>query len=580
MRMSQLVGKRFKERPAEASLESHAFLLRGGYARQVAGGIYSLLPPGLRVVRKIEAIIRQEMDRLGGQEVLMPVVMPRELWDESGRYDAVGAELVRFADRTGHPMLLGMTHEEAVVHLCRGEVASYRQLPFLAYQIQTKFRDEPRSRGGLIRVREFTMKDAYSFHASNACLERTYQRCLKAYRRIFARAGVPETAVVQSDSGMMGGAIAHEFMLLCDAGEDSIAACDACGYLANAEVAEGRVRPRPEAEPLPLKRVHTPGQKTIEEVAAFLDVPEAQTAKAVFYDRDADGKLVLAVIRGDVEVNEAKLARVIQAAPVAADPARVQAAGGVPGYASAMDVDPEKVRVVVDHTVAASNNLVCGANEVDYHFENFCLARDLPGALTVDIAMVREGDGCPRCEDSLSLRRGIEVGNIFQLGTRYSGAMGMSYLDEQGREQVPLMGCYGIGVGRLMSSVMEVRHDKWGPIWPVSIAPWQVHICALKHNKEQIREASSRLYDELQQAGLEAVLDDRNERPGIQFADGDLLGVPFRLVVSERNLQAGGVELVRRGERKGEMIPLDQVVSRLSGDVQQALAGQGGLRTN
>ena len=572
MRMSQLVGKRFKERPAEATLESHAFLLRGGYARQVASGIYSLLPPGLRVVRKIEGIIRQEMDRVGGQEVLMPVVLPSELWEESGRYTSVGPELARFEDRTGHPMLLGMTHEEAVVHLCRGEIDSYRQLPFLVYQIQTKFRDEPRARGGLIRVREFTMKDAYSFHASNACLERTYQQCLEAYRRIFARAGVPETAVVQSDSGMMGGAVAHEFMLLCDAGEDTIAHCEDCGYLANAEVAEGRVRPLPEAEPEPLLRVHTPGQQTIEEVAAFLGVDEAQTAKAVFYDRDNHGKLVLALIRGDLEVNEAKLARVIQAAPVFADPARVEAAGGVPGYASALAVDPEQVRVVVDHTVAGSSNLVCGANEVDYHHTGFCLARDLPGTETVDIAMVREGDGCPRCEGAITLRRGIEVGNIFQLGARYSGAMGMGYLDEGGRERVPLMGCYGIGVGRLMSSVMEARRDKWGPVWPVSIAPWQVHLCALKHNKEQIRHAAAGLYAGLQEAGLEVVYDDRNERPGIQFADADLLGVPFRLVVSERNLAAGGAELVRRGERKGEVVPLDEVASRVRAAVDEALA--------
>jgi len=469
-------------------------------------------------------------------------------------------------------MLLGMTHEEAVVHLCRGEIDSYRQLPFMAYQIQTKFRDEPRSRGGLIRVREFTMKDAYSFHASQQCLEQTYERCLEAYRRIFARAGVPETAVVQSDSGMMGGAVAHEFMLLSDAGEDTIAACDECGYLANQEVAEARVEPLPAAAPAELQRVHTPGQQTIEEVASFLGVPTAQTAKAVFYDRDAEGKLVLAVIRGDVEVNEAKLARVIQAQPEIAEAERVQAAGGVPGYASALSVDPERVSVVVDHTVAAGNNLVCGADEVDYHLKNFCMERDLPGVQTVDIAEVREGDGCPRCDAGrIALRRGIEVGNIFQLGTKYSGEMGMRYLDEGGREQVPIMGCYGIGVGRLMSSVMEVRRDKWGPIWPVTIAPWQVHICALKHNKEQISAAAGGLYLALRDAGLEVLFDDRNERPGIQFADADLLGIPFRLVVSERNLEAGGIELVRRGERKGEILPHDQLARQVKAAVQAEL---------
>ena len=569
MRMSRLVGRRFKERPAEATLESHSLLLRGGYARQVAGGIYSLLPAGVRVVRKIERIIRQEMDRVGGQEVLLPLVLPRELWDESGRYQSVGPELLRLTDRSGHELLLGMTHEEAAVQLCRGEVSSYKQLPLLVYQLQTKFRDEPRVRGGLIRVREFTMKDAYSFHASEQDLEQTYRRCGEAYRRIFDRVGLPETIKVASDTGIMGGAVAHEFILLCDAGEDTIATCPGCSYLANAEVARARFAPLPAADPLPLERVHTPGQQTIEQVAAFLGVQPAQTAKAVFYDRDHQGRPVLALIRGDVEVNEAKLARVIRAAPVGADQQRVRDAGAVPGYASAMSLDRERVRLVVDHTVAASNNLVCGGDAEGYHQRNFCLKRDVPDVTTEDIALARHGDGCPRCDDKLVMRRGIEVGNIFQLGDRYSAAMGMSFQDEQGDQRTPVMGCYGIGVGRLMAAVMEAHHDDYGPIWPVSIAPWPVHLCLLpgKQDPAAVSAAAEQLYRQLQDASLEPLLDDRGERPGIQFADADLLGAPLRVIVSERNLKAGGAELVRRGERRGELLALERVVQAVEGAV-------------
>jgi len=571
MRMSQLVGKRYKERPAEAALESHAFLLRGAYARQVANGIYSLLPAGLRVARKIERIIREEMDRIGGQEVLMPVVQPRELWEESGRCRDVGPELLRFQDRAGHDMVLAMTHEEAVLHLCRNEVTSYRQLPFMVYQIQTKFRDEPRSRGGLIRVREFTMKDAYSFHLDAADLEAYYETCRRAYRRIFARAGIRETVVVQSDTGMMGGRVAHEFMLLCEAGEDTVVGCDTCDYLANSDVAVSRVAPVG-GDPLPLEKVHTPGKKTIEDVAAFLGVETRQTAKAVFYQADAEGKPVMALIRGDIEINELKLAKVIRAQPVPADEKAVAATGAVGGYASPMDLDPAKCRIVVDHTVAASANLVTGANEEDYHYRNFNLARDLPGVETVDIARVRAGDGCPRCAGRIVLHRGIEVGNIFQLGTKYTESMGMRVLDEKGNEIMPTMGCYGIGVGRLMSSVMEVRRDKFGPKWPMSIAPWHVHICALKLDVPAVREAAERLYADMQAAGVEVVFDDRGERPGVQFAEADLLGVPIRFIVGERNLAQGRIEYKRRDTGETGAVAPDEAVARAKVWIAAALA--------
>jgi prolyl-tRNA synthetase len=569
MRLSQLVGMRFKERPAEAALESHAFLLRGGYARQVANGIYSLLPPGLRVVRKIERILREEMDRIGGQEVLMPVVNPRELWEESGRYQGVGPELLRLKDRTGHDMVLAMTHEEAVVHLCRGEIQSHAQLPFMVYQIQTKFRDEPRSRGGLIRVREFTMKDGYSFHATTEDLERYYRECFRAYQRIFARCGLPEVVAVASDTGMMGGKVAHEFILLTESGEDTIVVTEDRSYLANQEVAEGRVAGHP-AEPLPLEKVATPGQKTIEEVATFLGVPTWQTGKAVFYDSDAQGRLVLVVVRGDREVNEAKLARVIGAVPTPAGDARIRAAGTVPGYASPMGLDPAKVRLVIDHTVAGTNNLVVGANEEDCHFKNFNLARDLPGAATVDVIKVADGDLTPDGK-LLKLERGIEVGNIFQLGAKYSEAMKMRYLDEQGQARAPIMGCYGIGVGRLMSSVMEARRDQYGPKWPVSIAPWQVHLVALRIAHDQVRQAAERLYGELQAAGLEVLYDDREAQAGAQFADADLLGVPFRLIVSERNLKAGQVEWKRRDTDEKGMLALDETATTVRRWVDAAI---------
>ncbi len=570
MRLSQLVGKRFKERPAEATLESHALLLRGGYARQVANGIYSLLPPGLRVIHKIERIVREEMDRIGGQEVLMPVVMPRELWEESGRYQGVGAELLRFKDRADHDMVLAMTHEEGVVHLCRNEISSYLQLPFMVYQLQTKFRDEPRSRGGLIRVREFTMKDAYSFHTSHQDLEHYYVECYRAYQRIFARAGIPEVVAVESDTGMMGGKVAHEFILLTEIGEDTIVTCDSCRYLANQEVAHGRIAGfREEANAL--DKVHTSGKKTIEEVAAFLGVPTSHTAKVVFYDKDNEGKLVVAVIRGDRDVNESKLSKIIQAQPVPATDAHIHAAGAEPGYASPMGLVADKVRIVVDHTVAAASNLVTGANEADYHYTNFNLERDLPGVTTVDIAAIADGDGCPQCEGKIVLQRGIEVGNIFQLGTKYSAAMKMQYADEEGKLQTPIMGCYGIGIGRMMSSVMEVRRDKFGPVWPISIAPWQVHINALKLGEDPVREVAESLYTSLQALGVEAIYDDRNQSPGVQFADADLLGVPFRIIVSPRNLDEKQLEWKRRDTGESGKLDLKGAAETIRGWVQEAL---------
>ncbi|MBD3240321.1 MAG: proline--tRNA ligase [Chitinivibrionales bacterium] len=557
MLLSQLIGQRYRETPGEATLVSHAFLLRGGYMRQVANGIYSLLPLGVRVVHKVEQIIREEMNRIGGQEVLMPVVLPSELWKESGRYESVGSELLRFRDRTDHDMLLAMTHEEAVVHLTRNEANSYKAYPFMVYQIQTKFRDEPRSRGGLIRVREFTMKDAYSFHTDAQDLARYYEECAQAYHRIFARAGIPQVVQVESDTGMMGGRVAHEYMLLADSGEDTIVACDSCDYVSNLEVARSVHEPDDEAAQ-PLEKVHTPGHKTIAEVAAFLSVPERKLAKVVFYEADANGTPVLALIRGDLDVNEAKLSKVLGAMPTPASDETIRAAGAVPGFASAVGV--HDCRVIADQSVADAADLVCGANEEDYHSLHFNLARDVAEYETVDIAEVKEGERCPNCDGRLAFKRGIEVGNIFQLGTKYTESMGMRYLDTEGNERTPIMGCYGIGVGRLAASVIEAHHDSHGPVWPVSVAPFAVHICALNLTDDQREQFAAATYRALQAKGIDVVYDDREERAGVQFADADLIGAPLRLIFGKRNLAEGKVEWKRRDGSEQGLVDFAEVV--------------------
>ena len=575
MLYSKLIGRRYKEKPAEASFDSHALLLRGGYIRQVATGIYSLLLPAQRIVAKIERILREEMDAIGGQEIKAPVVMPRELWDESGRYDGVGAELMRMTDRFGHGLLLGMTHEEAFVHIARSETQSYKDYPFMLYQIQTKFRDEPRSRGGLIRVREFTMKDAYSFHTTWEDLEDYYVQVSKAYRKIFARIGIPETVVVESDSGMMGGKVAHEYMLLCDIGEDTVVTCDTCGYLANREVAIGLVDGHEEPEK-PIEKVHTPGTKTIESLANMLNVSPSKMAKAVFYKTSSD-KIVLVLVRGDIEVNEIKLAKIVKSQLTFATDNEIHSVGAVPGFASAIGLT--NCIVIADNSVANTNNLITGANESDYHIYNFNLKRDAPNAQIADIAMARDGDSCQLCREhrrngKIVLKRGIEVGNIFQLGDRYTKDMKMTYAALDNTEQTPVMGCYGIGVGRALASVAEARRDDKGMIvWPMSIAPWQVQINAINLDKPNVRETAEKLYKELTDAGLEVIFDDRNVSAGQQFAEADLLGVPLRLIVSPRNLEKGGkIEWKIRIQNQSGFMSIDEVCPTVCGWVKDALA--------
>jgi len=572
MRMSKMLGRRIKEDPKDAKTVSHKFLVRGGYIRGVSAGIYSMLPLGMRIIDKIEAIIREEMNRIDGQEVKMPVVLPAELWEESGRYQTVGAELLRFTDRNDKPMILGMTHEEAVVHLVRTEITSYKQLPIMAYQLQTKYRDEARPRAGLIRVREFTMKDAYSFHTSQEDLEKYYERAHEAYERIYRRVGMKHVVSIKSNSGMMGGNVSHEFMSIADCGEDTIfLSPDMKSYKANREIAVSALKFEKTEPEKPLEKVHTPGQKTIEEVAKFLGVKAEQTGKAVFY-AGPDGKLIFVLIRGDFEVNETKLQNHLGIPELKfANDDQIRAAGAVPGFASPVGIDPAKAVIVVDPSAAGTSNLVVGANETDYHYINFNYGRDLKDADVVDIAAVREGDPCPVTGQPLLMKRGIEVGNIFQLGTKYSKPMNCNYLDKDGKSHPMIMGCYGIGVGRTMASVVEDSHDDYGPIWPMSIAPYQIHLCALNPDKDGVGAAAEKLYDELNKLGVEVLFDDRGEKAGFMFNDADLIGIPFRAIVSPKSLAQGKVEFKLRTSRDAELLPAEDAAKILAEKVRTEL---------
>ena len=574
MRLSQLVGQRLKEAPRDAQTISHIFLIRGGYCRPVSAGLYSILPLGQRIISKIEKIVREEMDLIDGQEIKMPVVLPADLWIESGRFQSVGAELLRFKDRNGKDMLLGMTHEEAVVQIARTELVSYKQLPTMVYQIQTKYRDEARPRAGLIRVREFTMKDAYSFHTSQESLEEYYQRAYVAYERFFKRIGLKNCMAILSDSGMIGGKVSHEFMAIADCGEDTIFCTEDGKYRANREVACSKLEYVKE-EPKPIEKVHTPDCKSIDDLAKFLGIKPSQTCKAVFY-KDMDGKLVFVCIRGDLEVNEAKLKKTIQCPEIAfADDALIESVGAVPGFASLYSIDPSKVRAVVDYSAVESSNLVVGANEKDYHLLNFNFDRDVPvkdGIIITDIATVREGDPSPTDGTPLKMLKGIEVGNIFQLGVKYSEPMGCNYLDQNGKTHPMIMGCYGIGIGRAMAAVIEQCHDDYGPIWPMTIAPFQVEIIGLNHGKEEVAAACAKLYAELQAKGIEVLYDDRGEKAGFAFADADLIGVPLRVVISPKTLEQGMVEFKHRDwGKRSEMVPVADVVALLEREIASEL---------
>lgn len=563
MKLEKLVGDRFKEKPSDCVVDSHALMIRGGYMKYVANGIYSSYTPLRRITHKIEEIIRQEMEAIDGQEVQFPVVLPGSLWEESGRYESVGKELMRFRDRNNSPLVLGMTHEEAAVHLVREYAQSYTKYPFMIYQIQTKFRDEARPRAGLIRVREFTMKDAYSFHTSQEDLETYYQRCLEAYHRIYKRVGLPEVIAVASDSGMMGGSVSHEFMLLTPIGEDSIAICPDCGYCANIEAAENLLPKKSVKTSEPLALVHTPDIHTIEEVCEFLHSPKEQSCKAVVYQKNADDSYVVLFIRGDLEVNETKLTNYLKEE---IHPAVITRESGLhAGYIGPYDLQiNDKAVILYDRSLEGAKNLSCGANQEEYHYTGLDMERELPDAEYHDFAKIQEGGICPHCgKTSITISRGIEVGNIFQLGTKYTRSMNMTYIDENGKTQYPVMGCYGIGIGRLAAAVCEAHHDEYGPIWPMSIAPWQIHLCAVRSDDAQVKVFADQLYEELLKKGVEVVYDDRTVRAGVMFSDADLLGVPLRVVVSPRNLKQNQLEVVSRDKTFSENIPAESAAERL-----------------
>ena len=566
MRMSRLFGKTQRNDPAEAELASHRLMLRAGMIYQASAGVYSYLPLAWRALRKIEQIIREEMDAAGGQEIRMSALQPQEIWDESGRSVIMGSELFRLRDRRERPLVLAPTHEELLTYMVKANVLSYRDLPLIIYQIQTKFRDEPRPRGGLIRVREFDMKDAYSFDPDQAGLDLSYDAMVQAYKNIYRRCGL-DVIAVEADSGAIGGKDSSEFILLADGGEDTVLICSGCDYAANAEKAIF-AKPQPPAEsPLPLQETHTPGKQTIADVAEYLDVPHHKTLKAVFYA--AGDEVVFVVIRGDLEVNEIKLSNALGggAGLRLATPEEVQARGLVAGSASPVGL--RDIRIIADDSIGIGANFVVGANKPDYHLLNANHPRDFAADIITDIALAQEGYACAMCDGTLSARRGIEVGHVFKLGTRYSEALNAYYPDENGEQQPIVMGCYGIGVGRLLGAAIEQHHDDNGMILPASIAPYAVSLVALNARNAEVAAAADALYRQLQDAGVETLYDDRAESAGVKFNDADLIGLPMRLVVSQRNIRNNIVELKRRAESDAEQVAaadvIDKVKSLLSG---------------
>ncbi|MGH2489253.1 MAG: proline--tRNA ligase [Candidatus Limnocylindria bacterium] len=562
MRLSQLFFATLRDDPADADMASHRLLVRAGYLRQLGSGIYSLLPLGFRVQQRIEQVIREEIDAIGGQEMEMPVVHPADLWRETGRYDQIGPEMARFKDRSGRDMVLAMTHEEVVADLLSDIVQSYRQLPLILYHFQTKFRDEPRARGGLIRVREFVMKDSYTLDADAEGLDHGYELHRQAYLKIFERLGLP-TVVVGADVGIMGGSGADEFMVLNEHGEDTLVLCDACGYAANQQIAVV-AQPHPSAEePLPTEEVATPAADTIAALAEQLGVGADRTAKAMFYVT-GDGRLVTAIVRGDFEVNETKLVNALKATG-GLRPARVeeiQAAGMEPGYAS--PIGAHDTVVVLDELAARSPNLVAGANRHGYHLLNVNHGRDFTADLVVDITNARAGDACPNCGTPVVLRQGIEVGNIFKLGTDFTEALGARYLAEDGSRQLVTMGSYGIGLGRNVACIVEEHHDDKGIVWPREVAPYPAHLVSLGSGKDPaVGEAAEGLYQRLTDAGVEILYDDRDESPGVKLTDAELLGMPTILTISTRSLAAGGVEATDRASGERSLRPLADVEAEL-----------------
>lgn len=556
MRVSRLFGKTLRDDPAEAELVSHKLMLKAGMIYQAAAGIYGYMPLAWRSLRKIEQIIREEMDAAGGQEIHLPVLQPRDLWQMSGRDEMMGPELFRVTDRRDREMVLAPTHEELLTNMVKANVNSYRDLPMTIYQIQTKFRDEPRPRGGLIRVREFDMKDAYSFDADEEGLDLSYQAMVQAYKNIFARCGL-DAIIVDADSGAIGGKDSQEFILLADAGEDTIILCPTCDYAANGEKAVFKKETLPTENELPLEEVATPGVKTIQELAEYLGVSESKTLKGVFYM--ADGQFTFVVIRGDLDVNEVKLNNALGAIDLRlATPQEVTAAGVVAGSASPVGL--KGTRIVADDSIELGSNFVVGANKDGYHFNNANVPRDFKADTITDIAMAQSGYSCPNCGASLQTHRGIEVGHVFKLGTRYSDIQEATYPDRDGESHPIMMGCYGIGVGRLLAASIEQHNDENGILFPKPIAPYDVQLVGLNMQNDEVTNAANTLYEELTAAGLSTLYDDRSETAGVKFNDADLLGLPVRVVVSPRNLKQGIVEIKERSSDDPMTVPSDEAV--------------------
>ena len=556
MRMSKLLLKTLREAPSEAELESHKLLLRAGLITSFAAGLYAFTPLGWRVIRKIEGIIRDEMDATGAQEVRLPELNPVELWEQSGRATTMGATLFRLADRKERGFVLGPTHEEGMSLLASKHIQSYRDLPVTLYQIETKFRDEQRPRGGLVRLREFTMKDAYSFDTDWDTLDASYAAAYDAYVRIFQRAGVPVIPVA-ADSGAIGGKESQEFVYLNDDGEDEVLLCPSCGYAANAEKADFTPPPAIAAEPLPMEKVATPDQKTIADLAVFLNIDERQTVKAVFYK--ADGQPVFVAIRGDLDVNEVKLKNALKAQDVEPmDEAMVKRLGLVAGSASAVGLTGMKV--VADPSAVEAVNLVAGANEDGFHFVNTNHGRDWKADLVASIALARAGDACANCGTALEVKRGMEMGHVFKLGTLYSESIGVQYLDEAGERKPCVMGCYGIGVERMLAAAIEANHDANGIIWPADIAPFDAHVVVLNSDQDSVAAALQSLEATAEQSGVTLLVDDRPDSAGIKFKDADLLGMPVRMTLSPRSLENGGVEFRDRRSGATSMVAVDAAI--------------------
>ena len=561
MRMSHQFGQTLREAPSDAEVTSHKLLVRAGFIRQLGAGIYSLMPMGKRAIDKLENIMRDEINAIGGQEIFMPVVHPAEIWKETGRWYKIGDEMSRFHDKNGRDMVLAMTHEEVITDLARREVQSYKQLPMLIYHIQTKWRDDPRPRAGLMRVREFTMKDSYSLDQDEEGLDKQYRSHYQAYFNIFHRSGIPVIAV-KSDVGMMGGSMAHEYMYLTPVGEDTLLLSDECGYSANRQIALFKKSNAKQEKAKDLEKVATPNTPTIDALAKLLKVSKAKTAKAVFMMakfREGDNhseKLVFAIVRGDMDVNETKLLNAIKAQELR--PAReeeIASIGAVAGYASPIGL--KGAMIVVDDVIPDSPNLVAGANEQGFHYKNVNYGRDFEAEIIADIALAEEGSLCPHCGNPMRVSRGVEVGNIFKLGTDYAETLGANFLDKNGKSKAIVMGSYGIGSGRLLACVAEESNDEFGLIWPISVSPYDLHLVALRGGEEQAEE----FYAAALKAGLEVLYDDRKESPGVKFNDADLIGLPMRVTFSVRALEAGGAEFKLRKESEKQIIAIEELLS-------------------